>query len=1005
MSNPITWRNINAPDFSDATRGVAAAQQGINQGFDIFNRVLQQRNAVEEANWQQEKVNNTQALMESLYSAKTPEELAMKQAEMGFMKQGMGAQFDGNAVRMAQDGRGEVLQNRALTTQKFEDALQAVADRPAEQEVQAARASANPEAAMAALRVKYPGYFERNGGTAALQALEASRGNTRFLNEQAAAKQQSALYPGQLQLQDAQIDQIRSNMAVNELNAQTNAGRVTADRVASTLASRAKVAEATAKEATAKAEATLKSGPMAYGTVDSPKGFEYIINTLKGAGFEGVELDTALKAATQMRTVPVLGVDGKTQEYPVSAQALAQVFIQNRKELNGAEGNFFGYGKKDPSASGAIAALNELYKTPDFARQMQEGILAQDFMNGKGQSAFNYLGRAEPAAEDPGSTGATGSKAAPANWTVTPGKEVDGIFERLKKQESGGKQFDANGNPLTSPAGALGVAQVMPGTGEEAAKLAGLPWDLNKLKTDPEYNEKLGKAYLQKQLETFGSLDKALAAYNAGPDWVRQAVTAAGKAQPGTQEADWMWQLNNDRRKPSNQRETANYVASIMRGYQPPVDDSLAPGEEVVPTTAQAAAAIKEGTGTPVAAATPESVKIKNLAANDPLMTRLLALEQQEIAAGTRTELSKEAQEFAGRQAKDARSQNVANLKDLGRAVGNGYELIGPYVGDSISLIPRMATKAGIAGINTLIEGVEAAGGPRLPYIKSSKYTEELFPDTNATLKKQNTPAAEDLAAQRAALIKEFKTAGGFVPTEAQKKSPVVESTPATAFNKPAKAFVPSTSTPLLDKTDQVANSTSFSIGGNGVQQNTAPVDFPKGTKFGPAKTVLEAKPSAALRSNGIKAVATFIPDGDTANFNDLKCRIDKINAPEVEDKRKGKPAQDYAKESTRTLQDLIENKEVTVRITKAADTSGPPSSKNNYHRAMCQIEVEGKDVSTEMIRAGAAWLYRRYNNEKALSDLEDAAKKDKLGLWRKENPEDPERFNQRQKRKLPMGL
>ena len=81
-----------------------------------------------------------------------------------------------------------------------------------------------------------------------------------------------------------------------------------------------------------------------------------------------------------------------------------------------------------------------------------------------------------------------------------------------------------NGEFLTSPKGALGPAQVMPGTAPEAAKLAGLKWEENRYRTDREYNLALGQAYFQQQLRTFGDPLMAAAAYNAGP----------GSAEKGT---------------------------------------------------------------------------------------------------------------------------------------------------------------------------------------------------------------------------------------------------------------------------------------------------------------------------------------------------------------------------------------------------------------------------------------------------------------------------------------
>jgi hypothetical protein len=84
--------------------------------------------------------------------------------------------------------------------------------------------------------------------------------------------------------------------------------------------------------------------------------------------------------------------------------------------------------------------------------------------------------------------------------------------------ESGGHQFDQQGKPLTSSKGAIGIAQVMPATGPQAAQLAGVPWDENRYKNDRDYNLQIGDAY-QGHLNTIfnGHQLAATAAYNAGP--------------------------------------------------------------------------------------------------------------------------------------------------------------------------------------------------------------------------------------------------------------------------------------------------------------------------------------------------------------------------------------------------------------------------------------------------------------------------------------------------------
>lgn len=148
----------------------------------------------------------------------------------------------------------------------------------------------------------------------------------------------------------------------------------------------------------------------------------------------------------------------------------------------------------------------------------------------------------------------SGSAAAPAmlsNAVASLG--IDKIFDvGVLGQESGYKQTNADGTPLTSPKGATGIAQVMPATGPEAAKLAGLPWDENKFKTDKDYNAALGKAYFNKQVADFGDPQKALAAYNAGPGAMRAAEKKAAEA--GTPN-DWLKFLPE---------ETQKYVPGVL---------------------------------------------------------------------------------------------------------------------------------------------------------------------------------------------------------------------------------------------------------------------------------------------------------------------------------------------------------------------------------------------------------------------------------------------------------
>jgi soluble lytic murein transglycosylase-like protein len=119
---------------------------------------------------------------------------------------------------------------------------------------------------------------------------------------------------------------------------------------------------------------------------------------------------------------------------------------------------------------------------------------------------------------------ATGRTAAPAGWAealpdsgrpwagaIDAAATKAGVDPRLlaaiTRAESG-----FNPNALSS-AGAVGLTQLMPGT---AAGLGVNP-------TDPAANLDGGARYIAGQLDTFGRVDLAVAAYNAGPGAVRQA--------------------------------------------------------------------------------------------------------------------------------------------------------------------------------------------------------------------------------------------------------------------------------------------------------------------------------------------------------------------------------------------------------------------------------------------------------------------------------------------------
>lgn len=144
---------------------------------------------------------------------------------------------------------------------------------------------------------------------------------------------------------------------------------------------------------------------------------------------------------------------------------------------------------------------------------------------------------------------------------VSSGAEIapggGSLWDAVLTQESGGKQFDASGKPLMSPKGAVGVAQILPSTAEETAKKHGIPFDPERLKTDPSYNDALGRAYLGDQMKTYGGNQVlALAAYNAGPGAVDKWIKQFGDPRTGAiSSAEFAGKIPFE--------ETRNYVTTI----------------------------------------------------------------------------------------------------------------------------------------------------------------------------------------------------------------------------------------------------------------------------------------------------------------------------------------------------------------------------------------------------------------------------------------------------------
>ena len=110
------------------------------------------------------------------------------------------------------------------------------------------------------------------------------------------------------------------------------------------------------------------------------------------------------------------------------------------------------------------------------------------------------------------------------------------------------------------------------------------------------------------------------------------------------------------------------------------------------------------------------------------------------------------------------------------------------------------------------------------------------------------------------------------------------------------------------------------------------------------------------------------ITDGDTLtiliNKEPYKIRLAQIDTPE---KR-----QPYGSKAKKVLSDLVFNRTISITI----------ETIDRYGRYVADIHFEGKHINAEMVKLGAAWVYRKYVRDKSLYDIENEAKAAKIGIW-----------------------
>jgi micrococcal nuclease len=122
-------------------------------------------------------------------------------------------------------------------------------------------------------------------------------------------------------------------------------------------------------------------------------------------------------------------------------------------------------------------------------------------------------------------------------------------------------------------------------------------------------------------------------------------------------------------------------------------------------------------------------------------------------------------------------------------------------------------------------------------------------------------------------------------------------------------------------------------------------------------------------------ARVTRVKDGDTFVVVDSlqkehTIRLQGVDCPEKK--------QAYGSEATEFTTKAILGKTIVVKVVNI----------DKYYREVAWITYDKKyNLSRELLKVGLAWHYREYDNSKYLRQLENKAKKLKVGLWIDINP------------------
>lgn len=143
--------------------------------------------------------------------------------------------------------------------------------------------------------------------------------------------------------------------------------------------------------------------------------------------------------------------------------------------------------------------------------------------------------------------------------------------------------------------------------------------------------------------------------------------------------------------------------------------------------------------------------------------------------------------------------------------------------------------------------------------------------------------------------------------------------------------------------------------------------------------------------SQTITGKVVGIMDGDTFKLLTkdstlIRVRLANIDCPEKK--------QDFSAKATEFTSKAIFGKTVTIHV----------QSKDRYKRYISNVIYnDSLSLCHELVKNGLAWHYTKFSKDKTLQQMEDAARKSKIGLWQDRNPVAPWEWRDSRKKKKVM--